>query len=320
MLGFRQPYDSLGEALRFRGKRDRLILEKQRLRGQRKVGSMIWSDFYDNHMDWAESTIRSRISSLEDIGSGDEVVDAILYLPSEKLKAQLIRKAMKLQAEFTHDDFMNLDGELPDELYRELAAYGGFDADNPYFDEDNMTWDDFYSEYYNWSEKDILRRIQKLKEFGSPEDVCDVVCGMVDYGCQEALYEKAVKAGIKFTGSQLEDMGYDSADGEDFLDLNLESQFTDADMAELEANIEILCNNLDQLYPPQPPRKKPGFFGILFAILGAFAGAGGDKKKDTGRCDGDCANCPPHYGYRYGRWYYGKGHRYGCERGGNGGI
>ena len=34
-------------------------------------------------------------------------------------------------------------------------------------------------------------------------------------------------------------------------------------------------------------------------------------------CDGDCANCPPHYGYRYGRWYYGKGHQYGCELSGN---
>lgn len=41
------------------------------------------------------------------------------------------------------------------------------------------------------------------------------------------------------------------------------------------------------------------------------------KKKDTGKCDGDCANCPPHYGYRYGRWYYGHDHSEGCTRGGN---
>jgi hypothetical protein len=26
---------------------------------------------------------------------------------------------------------------------------------------------------------------------------------------------------------------------------------------------------------------------------------------------------PPHYGDRYGRWYYGKGHQYGCEFGEN---
>jgi hypothetical protein len=37
----------------------------------------------------------------------------------------------------------------------------------------------------------------------------------------------------------------------------------------------------------------------------------------SGKCDGDCANCPPHYGYRYGRWYYGHNHSRGCERRGN---
>lgn len=36
-----------------------------------------------------------------------------------------------------------------------------------------------------------------------------------------------------------------------------------------------------------------------------------------GICDGDCENCPNHYGYRYGRWYYGKDHTHGCEFGGN---
>lgn len=46
----------------------------------------------------------------------------------------------------------------------------------------------------------------------------------------------------------------------------------------------------------------------------------GERKeqiKQNGQCDGDCSHCPPHYGYRYGRWYYGHDHTYGCERGGN---
>ena len=42
--------------------------------------------------------------------------------------------------------------------------------------------------------------------------------------------------------------------------------------------------------------------------------------RDSGKCNGDCDNCPDHYGYRYGRWYYGHGHQHGCERGGNGGA
>ena len=40
-------------------------------------------------------------------------------------------------------------------------------------------------------------------------------------------------------------------------------------------------------------------------------------KKHNGKCNGDCANCPPHYGYRHGRWYYGHNHIEGCEFGGN---
>ncbi len=41
------------------------------------------------------------------------------------------------------------------------------------------------------------------------------------------------------------------------------------------------------------------------------------KSGHDGTCDGDCENCPNHYGYRYGRWYYGKDHTHGCEFGGN---
>jgi len=29
--------------------------------------------------------------------------------------------------------------------------------------------------------------------------------------------------------------------------------------------------------------------------------------------DDHCKKDGPHYGYRYGRWYYGHGHRYGCQ-------
>ena len=63
--------------------------------------------------------------------------------------------------------------------------------------------------------------------------------------------------------------------------------------------------------------KKPGLFS---SILMGMALAGSHKPKSAGRCTGDCAHCPPHYGYRYGRWYYGHGHTHGCEFCGNGGC
>ena len=60
------------------------------------------------------------------------------------------------------------------------------------------------------------------------------------------------------------------------------------------------------------------------SFLSTLAGLGEElssnkKHKHSGKCDGDCENCPPHYGYRYGRWYYGHNHMEGCEFGGNSG-
>ena len=69
----------------------------------------------------------------------------------------------------------------------------------------------------------------------------------------------------------------------------------------------------------EPPAPKRGFFGTLAAIFaGASAGVSlAQGRRHNRRCNGDCANCPPHYGYRYGRWYYGHDHDHGCEFGGN---
>lgn len=63
--------------------------------------------------------------------------------------------------------------------------------------------------------------------------------------------------------------------------------------------------------------KSGGFFSLLLAALGAAAAACSTPPKRSVKCNGDCANCPPHYGYRHGRWYYGRGHTKGCEFGGN---
>ena len=65
---------------------------------------------------------------------------------------------------------------------------------------------------------------------------------------------------------------------------------------------------------------RPKHTGFLSSLLTGWALSGNSKPKSVGKCTGDCAHCPPHYGYRYGRWYYGHGHTYGCEFCGNGGC
>ena len=271
---------------------------------------MLWSDFYDNFWDWADSTRKTRISSLEDIGTGSEVVDVIYEIEDPKVRTQLIRKAMKLGATFTADDFMNLDGELTAELYEELGKYSGWDHNDPYFDEDNMDWDDFYSAYSDWSEDILLRRVKKLKDFGPSDEVADAIANMPSSEIDELLYKKALAAGVKFTVEELEQMGQWGA----ALNQVTETVLTDDAIDQFVANAEAIVDEYEAMVKPQ---RRTGFWGTL---IGLFSGGNSNHHHDNGRCNGDCANCPAHYGYRYGRWYYGHGHQHGCERGGNGGA
>lgn len=81
-------------------------------------------------------------------------------------------------------------------------------------------------------------------------------------------------------------------------------------------NAMVELENLDNV------QYHPGACAGLFALfLGATLIAGlASPSNHSHYCNGDCDNCPPHFGYRYGRWYYGHGHQGGCERGGNGGA
>lgn len=102
-------------------------------------------------------------------------------------------------------------------------------------------------------------------------------------------------------------------------DLREEEEYEDEEPEEIEEEpLEEVDIYIDD-YIPEPPAPKLGFFGTLATIFaGASAGASSVQgRRHNGRCNGDCANCPPHYGYRYGRWYYGHDHVHGCGFGGN---
>lgn len=101
-----------------------------------------------------------------------------------------------------------------------------------------------------------------------------------------------------------------------------ESNEMDAQVDQMLEDLDVIEENLKTINQASEHKdKKLGFGKTLFLLLAALGRSNQKNDKNrNGRCDGDCANCPPHYGYRYGRWYYGHGHRYGCQRGGNGGA
>ena len=116
-----------------------------------------------------------------------------------------------------------------------------------------------------------------------------------------------------FTRDQLEEI-YMLIDDDVF---NRISQRENIDIFEDNDDPEPIASDWEEPIPNNP-KPKLGFFGTLFAVIaGAGAVSNHHQHKHNGRCNGDCANCPPHYGYRYGRWYYGHDHVHGCEFGGN---
>jgi len=253
---------------------------------------VLWDEFYACVWDWASSTRRVKISALKTVGPGEEVAEVVLDTDDEGVKAQLVRKAMRLGARFTAQDVALLESELPADLFEALAQYAGVDTDDLYFDETTMAWDDFYAFYMQWDEEILHRRLAKLNDFGPAEEVCDVIVNMYDPAAEQLLYKKALAAGVRFTAAQLELMG-------------------------MVSTVPPVKMQADAAHKKRREKAAVRRVGIAAAIYGTLRGLMPKKRPD--RCDGDCDNCPPHHGYRYGRWYYGHGHQWGCTRGGNGG-
>ena len=171
----------------------------------------------------------------------------------------------------------------------------------------------------------LLRKAVEAKLAFSASDLIEFLCINDKVLATAALYNSA----SRLSSADMEDL-YGVADDEDIIkicternltlpeDLREEGEYEDEEEEIEEEPLEEVDIYIDD-YVPEPPAPKLGFFGTLAAIFaGASAGVSSNQgRRHNGRCNGDCANCPPHYGYRYGRWYYGHDHVHGCEFGGN---
>lgn len=78
-----------------------------------------WENFYEKYDEWSDSTVLSRISSLQDIGPSAEVVDCANNM-SEEASEKLIRKAISMGMVFTPNDIYELDGVISEGLGKEI--------------------------------------------------------------------------------------------------------------------------------------------------------------------------------------------------------
>lgn len=215
------------------------------------------------------------------------------------------------------------------------------------------TWDEYYEKFYDWAESTQVRNLSALTSLGSADEVGEIIIELqANVPAANRLLKKAVEAKLEFsaydlieflctndkelataavynsanrlTAEDMEDL-YGEVDDKVIIEICSKRNLTlpedlreEEDAADFEEDepLEEVDIYIDDVTYEKP--KKLGFFGTLFAVLGAAGSIdNSSQQRHNGRCNGDCANCPPHYGYRYGRWYYGHDHIHGCEFGGN---
>ena len=210
---------------------------------------MTWDDYFEKINDWSVSTAVSKISSLEDMGAPDEIVDAlnIIAFEDEKGTTRLLNRALQhgvkfsgenlaeivdLCAEesfkkalyqsadaFTAQDLENLYGCVDDEFIIDLAKQYKISAPVDLADEyeeelcpDNSTpisWNRFYDAFYDWKPEYAKARLQAVTDFGSDNEVLEVVQELFWNDEYEAsrFITRALDAGVRFRDENLVELG-----------------------------------------------------------------------------------------------------------------
>ena len=187
---------------------------------------MKWDDYYEKINDWAVSTAVSKISSLEDMGTADEIVDAlnIIAFEDEKGATRLLNRAIQCGVKFSGDnlaeissicsedsfkkaleqsadaltaqDLEDLYGCVDDELIVEIAKKYSIkapaDIEEDYTEElctdtsAPISWSKFYDGFYEWCRAYAIARSKAITDFGSGEEVVEVATELFSTDIPEA--------------------------------------------------------------------------------------------------------------------------------------
>jgi len=173
--------------------------------------------------------------------------------------------------------------------------------------------------------------MSKIEDFGPSNEVCEIATEFSDKKISVRFLKKAILKGVRFTTEEILELT-------DYVEENFIPElvqygsvpYTEESLEDISAYIPeedtILLakkygidygeNFEEEEYEEEHEETERGIIGGLFAMLGINKLLS-KKQNYDGKCTGDCENCPSHYGYRYGRWYYGHHHSHGCEFGGN---
>lgn len=285
---------------------------------------MTWAEYYDKFYDWSESTQISRLSSVKDFGSASEVCEIAEAFCDEKIASRLIRKALAAGVKFSSEDVTNLEGAVTDDLFMELTQSLG----------DSMSWELFFEHFYDWTMSTRRSNAIAQKQFGSAQEVVDIAVELLDEESATKLINNAYATGVRFSAEEILQLdgvvsgsiiaklvmnATDTLTADDLDDLSYLMSDAEIEKVAKQHGITVEKEETEFWEESALVRKRSdiGIFGAILVGLSLFGRKDKPQKWYNGRCNGDCANCPPHYGYRYGRWYFGRHHHHGCQFGGN---
>lgn len=201
---------------------------------------MRWSDYYEKINDWEVSTAVNKISSLEDMGAPDEIVDAlnIIAFEDEKGVTRLLNRAVRCGVKFSGENLAEIAGLCAEEsfkkaLHQSAEAFTAQDLEDLYCCVDDelivelakrykisapadiaeeyeeelcpdagmpISWSRFYDALYDWKPEYAKARLQSVTDFGSDDEVLEVVQELFWDDEYEAsrLIMRALDAGVRF--------------------------------------------------------------------------------------------------------------------------
>lgn len=160
---------------------------------------------------------------------------------------------------------------------------------------------------YYVDEEALSKAVRSTKEPFTPEQIIE----LVDNVDEDALSKAVRSAKEPFTPEQVTELIDYVDDGALSKAVkNTKGKFTKEQREELEDSGFCFSNGIfEDTDSGREGEETVHEFGggCLLGLLGIFLGS---SKKEDGS---SCHDSAPHYGYRYGRWYYGNDHSYGCE-------
>ena len=266
---------------------------------------MKWSEYYQSFAGWQESTQYSRLASITDFGPegspANEIIDCMQSV-NDRTATSILRRALIAGVCFS-----------PEEITETISC-------GNVVDEETITTM-MYAVEGTYTGKSLIEILDYLGETEAVDTLIKAVCShpthftekeilsMISRITKEDLITQIITStDAIFSEQGLNKLCDNGVDERVIKKIAKQSGIAYADPAE-EEETKLVA---------QLRVKKQGLLSSLLTRL-ASTESESPQPKHSGKCDGDCAHCPPHFGYRYGRWYYGHGHMSGCERCGNGG-